>query len=167
VTDGILDITIAMEPKEGDVMEEPPRHANARIINPEILFNTVYVAIFMALGVLFMFGRAIENGALIRAQTIAFTTLAMFQVFNALNVRSRRKSLFQLGLFTNRYLIGAIVTSVVLQVLATRLPLLQMALGTVPLTWADWGLIVLVSSSIFSADEMRKLVVRRRAAARS
>jgi Ca2+-transporting ATPase len=167
VTDGILDITIALEPKEGDVMEEPPRRTNARIINPEILFNTVYVAIFMALGVLFMFGRASQNGELIRAQTIAFTTLAMFQVFNALNVRSRNRSVFQLGLFTNRWLIGAIVISVLLQILATRLPLLQQALGTVPLTWGDWGLIVLVSSSIFIADELRKLVQRRRAAARA
>jgi hypothetical protein len=59
------------------------------------------------------------------------------------------------------------VVSLILQFLATRLPLLQMALGTVPLTWGDWGLIVLVSSSIFIADELRKLVVRRRAAARA
>jgi len=164
VTDGLLDITIALEPKEGDVMEEPPRKANARVINTEILLNTVYVAIFMALGVLFMFGRASQNGELIRAQTIAFTTLAMYQVFNALNVRSRDKSLFQIGPFSNRYLLGAIAISVVLQVLATRIPLLQTALGTVPLTWADWGLITLVASSIFFADELRKLVQRRRRA---
>ncbi len=162
VTDGLLDITIALEPKEGDVMEEPPRRTNARVINTSILMNTVYVAIFMALGVLWMFGRASQNGGLMRAQTIAFTTLAMYQVFNALNVRSRHQSLFQLGLFTNRYLLGAITISVILQVLATRLPILQVALGTVALTWADWGLIVLVSSSIFFADELRKLVGRRR-----
>ena len=162
VTDGLLDITIALEPKEGNVMEEPPRKANARVINTEILLNTVYVAIIMALGVLFMFGRASQNGELIRAQTIAFTTLAMFQVFNALNVRSRRQSLFELGPFTNRYLLGAIVISVLLQILATRIPLLQTALGTVPLTWADWGLITLVASSIFFADELRKFVQKRR-----
>jgi P-type Ca2+ transporter type 2C len=161
VTDGLLDITIALEPKEGDVMEEPPRRPNARVINTQILLNTVYVAIFMALGVLWMFGRASDNGELIRAQTIAFTTLAMYQVFNALNVRSQRKSLFELGLFTNPYLIGAIFVSVLLQFLATRLPLLQVALGTVALRWADWGLIVLVSSSIFIADEARKLAGRR------
>jgi P-type Ca2+ transporter type 2C len=161
VTDGLLDITIALEPKEGDVMEEPPRRTNARVINTQILMNTVYVAIFMAMGVLWMFGRASQNGELIRAQTIAFTTLAMYQVFNALNVRSQRQSLFQLGLFTNRYLIGAIVISVTLQFLATRLPILQTALGTVPLTLNDWLLIVAVSSSIFFADEVRKLAGRR------
>ena len=164
VTDGILDITIALEPKEGDVMEEPPRKPNARVINKEILLNTVYVAIFMAVGVLWMFGRANQNGGLARAQTLAFTTLAMYQVFNALNVRSRDKSVFQLGFFSNRYLLGAIVISLLLQFLATRVPLLQTALGTVSLTWADWGLITLVASSIFIADELRKLVQRRRRA---
>ncbi len=164
VTDGLLDITIALEPREGDVMEEPPRPVNARIINREILLNTVYVALFMAAGVLWMFGRTHQNGEGVRAQTIAFTTLAMYQVFNALNVRSRRQSVFQLGLFTNRYLLGAIGISVGLQYLATRVPFMQLALGTEPLTWQDWGLIVLVSSSIFVADELRKLVQRRRRA---
>ncbi len=164
VTDGLLDITIALEPREGDVMEEPPRPVNARIINREILLNTVYVALFMAAGVLWMFGRTHQNGEGVRAQTIAFTKLAMYQVFNALNVRSRRQSVFQLGLFTNRYLLGAIGISVGLQYLATRVPFMQLALGTEPLTWQDWGLIVLVSSSIFVADELRKLVQRRRRA---
>jgi Ca2+-transporting ATPase len=92
------------------------------------------------------------------AQTIAFTSLAMFQVFNSLNCRSRTKSLFQLGPLTNRFLVGAIAISVFLQVLANRVPFLRTVLGTEPLSLAQWGLIVLVSSSVFVADELRKLV---------
>lgn len=91
---------------------------------------------------------------------MTFTTIAMFQVFNSLNVRSRTKSLFQLGLFTNPYLIGAIIVSVALQVAVTTVPFLQVALDTVPLALADWGMIVLVSSSVFVADEIRKAVQR-------
>jgi len=165
VTDGILDITIALEPKEGDVMDEPPRHPNTRIINREILLNTVYVALFMAMGTLWMFIQADRSGNLAYARTMAFTTLAMFQVFNSLNCRSRDKSVFELGLFSNRYLIGAIVLSILLQIAAEHVPFMQVALGTVPLGWRDWGMIVLVSSSIFVADEIRKLVSRRRASA--
>ncbi len=164
VTDGILDITLAMEPKERDVMQEPPRSPDARIINREIIQNIVFVALFMAAGTLWMFSRADRNGGLVRAQTLAFTTMAMFQVFNSLNCRSRTLSVFQLGFFRNRFLIGAIFLSVVLQLLAEHLPFMQRALGTVPLTWGDWGLILLVASSVFVADELRKLVQRRRAA---
>ncbi len=162
VTDGILDITLAMEPKEADVMEEPPRKPGARIINREIIQNIVFVAVFMAAGTLWMFSRADQNGGLLRAQTLAFTTLAMFQVFNSLNCRSRSLSVFQLGFFRNPYLMGAIALSIILQLVAEHVPFMQAALGTVPLTWADWGLILLVSSSVFIADELRKLVGRRR-----
>jgi len=162
VTDGILDITLAMEPKEGDVMDQPPRRPEARIINREILQNIVFVALFMAVGTLWMFGLANRNGELMRAQTFAFTTLAMFQVFNSLNCRSRDKSVFQLGFFRNRYLIGAIVISILLQLAVQNVPFMQAVLGTTPLSWQDWGLITLVSSSIFVADELRKFFQQRR-----
>jgi Ca2+-transporting ATPase len=164
VTDGILDITLALEPKEGDVMDEPPRNPAARIINNEILRNVIFVALFMAAGTLFMFNQANNNGTLRYAQTLAFTTLAMFQVFNSLNCRSRTKSVFELGFFKNRYLLGAIVASILLQLFAEHVPFMQRALGTVPLSWGDWGTIVLVSSTVFVADELRKLVQRRRRA---
>ena len=160
VTDGLLDITIAMEPKEGDVMHEPPRRPDARIINREMLRNTVFVALFMAVGTLWMFARSNYTVNLVRAQTIAFTTLAMFQVFNALNVRSRDKSLFEIGPFSNRYLLGAIVVSLILQVLATTVPFMQTALGTEALKVNDWLLITAVAGSVFVADEARKFLRR-------
>ena len=95
-----------------------------------------------------------------RAQTIAFTTLAMFQVFNALNVRSRDKSLFRIGPFSNRYLLGAIALSLTLQVLATTVPFMQTALGTEALQVSDWLTITAVAGSVFVADEVRKFVQR-------
>jgi P-type Ca2+ transporter type 2C len=162
VTDGILDITLALEPQESDVMEEPPRKQTARIINREILGNVVFVALFMAVGTLWMYLTALQEGGVTRAQTMAFTTLAMFQVFNSLNCRSRDKSVLQLGLFTNHYLIAAIVVSIILQVASSRVPFMMAALGTVPLTLTDWARIVLVSSSVFIADEIRKMIQRRR-----
>ncbi|MFU8827248.1 MAG: cation transporting ATPase C-terminal domain-containing protein, partial [Brevefilum sp.] len=161
VTDGILDITLAMEPKEGDVMDEKPRKASAGIINKEILINILYVAVFMAVGTLFVFNTGNNSsGNLAYAQTLVFTTLAFFQVFNSFNCRSRDKSVFQIGFFSNPYLFAAIVTSVLLQISAVYVPFMQRMLGTVALKPQDWGLIILVSSTIFIADELRKLVQR-------
>jgi P-type Ca2+ transporter type 2C len=162
VTDGILDITLAMEPKEGDVMDEPPRRTDAKIINKEILLNILFVALFMAVGTLFIFNTANNsNGNLVYAQTLVFTTLAFFQVFNSFNCRSRHKSVFQIGFFSNPYLFIAIVTSVLLQIGAVYIPFMQNMLGTVGLKLEDWGLIILVSSTIFIADELRKLFQRK------
>jgi Ca2+-transporting ATPase len=161
VTDGILDITLAMEPKESDVMDEPPRDPKARIINREVLQNILFVSVFMAVGTLWMFSRASDEVDLRHAQTLAFTTMAMFQVFNSLNCRSRTKSVFELGFFKNPYLMGSIVLSIVLQLFAEYVPFMQRALGTVALSWQEWGIIILISSSVFVAEEARKLIRRR------
>ncbi len=161
VTDGILDVTLAMEPKEDDVMSEPPRKSTARIVNKEILLNILYVSVFMMIGTLWVFTTGYDTGGIIRAQTLGFTTMAMFQVFNSLNCRSRTKSFFSLGLFTNKYLYIAIAASILLQVSATILPFFQVTLGTTALSLWDWGLVVLVSSSVFFADEARKFVQQK------
>lgn len=166
VTDGILDITLAMEPKEKEVMDVPPRKQNARIVNKDIAFNILVVAIVMAVGTLFMYQRTTNSNQLI-AQTTVFTTLAMFQVFNALNCRSRKQSIFSMNFFSNPYLLAGIAGSILLQVGAIYLPFMQRALETVPLAPKDWGMIILVTSSIIVVDEIRKLIQRKVEASRA
>ncbi|MBD3187349.1 HAD-IC family P-type ATPase, partial [Candidatus Bathyarchaeota archaeon] len=165
VTDGVLDITLAMEPKEMDVMRNKPRDPDAKIIDREILKNTIYVSICMGIGVLTVY--VVYHGmngevAIMKAKTMAFVLLSMFQVFNALNCRSRTHSVFKLGFFTNRWLIGSITFSVILQFLTTVLPPLQAMLSTVPLTPLDWVVILLVSSTVWIIEEIRKLVQKRK-----
>ncbi len=165
VTDGILDITLAMEPKEKDVMNEPPRKQESRIINKEIALNILIVAVVMAVGTLFMY-QYTANTNLIVSQTVVFTTLAMFQVFNALNCRSRTQSIFKMDFFSNPYLLFGIAGSILLQLSAIYLPFMQQALETVPLALSDWGLIILVTITIIGVDEIRKLIQRRMEAKR-
>ncbi len=161
VTDGLLVINLAMEPKEEDVMDQPPRDPKANIINMDILKNVLFVAAFMAAGTIWVFTSELNGGDIHRAQTLGFTTLAMFQIFNALNCRSRDKSVFNIGLFTNKYLIAAIAASIVLQFTATEVAFFQMALGTVELSLHDWATIFAVSSTVFFAEEIRKLVMKK------
>ncbi len=161
VTDGLLVITLALEPKEGDVMEKPPRRPNTPIINREILWSILYVSLFMAIGTLGIYTWIRQGGDATRAQTAAFSTMAFFQIFNALNVRSPTRSIFQVGPFSNRYLLAAVITSIGLQVLAVQAPLLQTALGTAPLGLREWGFILLVTGSILVFDEVRKVLARR------
>jgi P-type Ca2+ transporter type 2C len=158
VTDGLLDKFLAMEPKEKGVMDQPPRKPKEKIINRDMMLNIIYVSAFMAIGTLWLFTTEWNNGDIRKAQTLAFTTIAMFQVFNALNCRSRTTSVFKIGLITNKYLLGGITASISLQVLATILPPLQTALGTTALSAQNWLLIIAVSSSVFIADEFRKFI---------
>jgi len=159
VTDGILDITLAMEPKEKDVMNEPPRKKNARIVNKEIALNILIVAVVMAVGTLYMYQSTVNANPLV-AQTVVFTTLAMFQVFNALNCRSRTQSIFMMDFFGNPYLLMGIAGSILLQIGAIYLPFMQEALETTALSLQDWVWIILVTISIIVVDEIRKLIQR-------
>jgi len=161
VTDGILDITIAMEPKENDVMREKPRPVNTNILNKEILINTAFVAVIMAAGTIFMFARGYAYDGIKYARSISFVTLAMFQVFNALNVRSRTKSVFKLGIFSNKYLNIAIPVSILLLIGTIYLPFMQRIMQTVPLLPNEWIIIVPVTSTIFVFEELRKRLVSR------
>jgi P-type Ca2+ transporter type 2C len=167
VTDGILDITIALEPKEGDVMNEEPRHPQTRIISRDMMVNVLVVAVVMAVGTLWVYLNTVDDGDIARAQTMAFITIAMFQVFNAFNVRSQTQSIFKIGLFSNTYLILAQVTSVILLILATTLPFMQTALSTVNLSINDWVTIVLITSTILIVSEVRKLIQRRVSASKA
>ena len=119
----------------------------------------------MAAGTLFVLDASLPGGlvegpgTLRYAQTMAFTTLTLFQLFNALNARSDRRSAFE-GFLSNHWLWGAIGLSVALQLAVVYLPFLQQAFSTVPLTLGDWTRCVAVASSVLWLRELSKAVAR-------
>jgi Ca2+-transporting ATPase len=95
------------------------------------------------------------------ARTMAFTTLMMFQLFNAFNCRSSWRSAFS-GLLNNPWLIGAVALSLLMHVLVVYVPFLQSAFHTVALSLADWIIATAVASTLLVIMELVKLGVRRR-----
>jgi Ca2+-transporting ATPase len=168
ITDGPPALALGIDPADDDLMRRPPRPAGERVITPGMWRGIVQVGAIMAAGTLFVIDRALPggyiggSGDLPYAQTMAFTTLMMFQLFNVLNARSDERSAFE-GLFTNAWLWGAIVLSLVLHVLVVYTPFLQAAFGTVELSGRDWLLCAGVASSVLWLREAGKLVTRARA----
>lgn len=162
VTDGLLDKFLAMEPKEsGYKRESLLRKINNKLMDADMLFNIIYVSAFMAIGTLFVFLLAWNQGDYSKAQTMGFVTLALFQVFNAMNCRSSEKSLFELGLTSNKYLFISATCSILLIFLSTILVPFQIALNTVPLSISEWLLIFFLASSVLTVDELRKYLMRK------
>lgn len=95
-----------------------------------------------------------------KALTISLTTLAAFQWFNAWNCRSERNSIFNYNIFSNKFLVGATLTVVVLQLLAVYNPFFQKILKTTSLSLSEWIMIILVASSIIFVEEIRKMFFR-------
>ena len=151
-------------------MLQPPRPAGEGVITARMWRGIVLVGVIMATGTLFVLdasmpgGFVAGDGDLPYAQTMAFTTLMLFQIFNVLNARSDERSAF-VHLFTNQWLWGAMALSVVLQVVVVYVPFLQRAFGTVGLTARDWIFSIAVASTVLWLREANKLLTRMRAGA--
>ncbi len=97
------------------------------------------------------------------AQTMAFTTLLFFSLFTVFNARSDERSAF-IGMFSNTWLWGAVVLSLVLQVAVIYVPFLQQAFSTVSLSAGDWLRCAAVASSVLWLRELSKVASRVRGA---
>ncbi|MEK7519724.1 MAG: HAD-IC family P-type ATPase [Patescibacteria group bacterium] len=163
VTDGFLDVALAMEPKEKGLLSGSFVRPKRFMVDALMARRIVLMALPMMVGTLLLFQNFIADD-MTKAWTIALTTLAVFQWFNAWNCRSERESLFAVSPFTNPYLIGATAVVIVLQLLAVYHPAFQAFLHTTPLSLAEWLVIIPVAFSIVIVEEVRKFFFRRTAA---
>lgn len=157
IMDGPPAQSLSMEPTDPEVMGRPPRDPNESILSRKLIFDVAFISFLMFIGTLALFKWELSIGTTeIKARTMAFTAFVMFQMFNAFNCRSEDKSLFSLGLLTNKYVITAVLGAVIVQATVVHTTLLQGIFKTVALTAFDWGLIILIASTAFLADEIRK-----------
>ena len=96
------------------------------------------------------------------ASTLAFTTFVFYQVFNLLNVRSDTHSVFSIQTLTNRSIWVALAAVIILQICVVQLHVLQGLFDTTELLASQWGLAVLVGSSVLWVEEIGKFLVRSR-----
>lgn len=161
VTDGACTIPLGLEPKHRNVLEEPPRRARSGIVYRGMLARIAFIAILMSMGTFFIFRWELTRMGLDEARTMAFSLLVAFQWLNALNARSDQQSIFKLGFFKNRLLLGGIGLAVLLQLVVIYAPPFQTLFYTMPLGPGDWGIIVLTASGLLIAEEIRKLIIPR------
>jgi len=98
--------------------------------------------------------------ALMHAQTIAFVVLSGTQLIHSLNMRSSDKSIFKIGLFSNMYLIYAMVVGIALQMAVIYIPPIARMFNVIPLTLADWGLVIVLSLIPLVINEIIKLFIK-------
>ena len=167
VTDGAPALALGVDPMDEGLMRRPPRPPGEGAITPRMWRGIVFVGVIMAVGTLFVLDAALPGGFvegtgdLRYAQTMAFTTLMLFQLFNVVNARSDEQSAF-VHLFTNRWVWAALGMSLVLQALVLYVPALQRAFGTVALSAGDWLRCAAVASTVLWLREAGKLVSRLR-----
>ncbi len=158
VTDGACTLPLGVEARHSDVLKHPPRDPKESIVDRKVALRMALLTPIMAAGTLGLFWFAQGKGGLDYARTIAFTAIAAFQWFQALNARSNYQSIFSIGVFSNRYLLLGVGAAILLQIGVIHTPVGQILFGTTGISWADWLLIAMVSSTIWIADEILKIL---------
>ncbi len=164
-------LAMGVDPQTEDVMARPPRRLSERVIDARMWGDVVWIGAVMAAVSLLAIDIHLPGGlvegddGVTLARTTAFTVLVLAQLFNAFNARSGTAS--ALSRTHNRWLWGAVLLAVVLQVLVVNAPFLNDAFGTAPLSAGQWLVCVALASVVLWLEELRKLVLRRRDAARA
>lgn len=165
VTDGAPALALGVDPADEGLMHIPPRPPGERVITRRMWTGIFFIGIIMAAGTLFVLdaslpGGLIEgSGTLPYAQTMAFTTLVFFSLFTVFNARSDERSAF-IGMFSNKWLWGAVLSSLLLQAAVIYIPFLQQAFSTVSLSPGEWLRCAAVASSVLWLYELSKLFTR-------
>ncbi len=172
VTDGTSTIPLAYEKEHGDTMKDQPRRRSEGLVSIKMTERILGSALIMMFGTLIVFevvldqygytalSKDIPAEVLTYARTAAFTTLALFQIWNVHNSRALDHSVFQIGLFANRPLLAVTILALLLQVAAVQLPFMHSLMKTMPLRGDTWLLCVGTSISLLVLVEVRKWVGR-------
>jgi len=156
VTDTTNAIPLGLEPKYGDELKQPPRHPKVGLLFPGLLLRVAYMSTLMGIGILLVFNWAQSRVSIEEARTIAFCTMVAFEWFRAFNARSDERTVFKLGVLSNRWLLITISVAIMLQVAVVYVPFLQVAFNTVPIGIDKWGIAILAGGSLFLIEETRK-----------
>ncbi|KAG6452695.1 hypothetical protein O3G_MSEX007751 [Manduca sexta] len=135
IMDGPPAQSLGVEPVDHEVVRRRPRDTSRRIISRGLLFNVLLSAAIIIAGTLWVFNREMSDNKITpRDTTMTFTCFVLFDMFNALSCRSQTKSVFQVGLFSNKMFLIAVTLSLVGQALVIYFPPLQRVFQTEALT---------------------------------
>jgi Ca2+-transporting ATPase len=191
ITDGAPALALAMEKGDPDIMKQKPRPKDEPIINASMRAGIVVQTVMQTSSVLGAFvlgllwelqalGHAVPNGtnplvfllkfdwhsidldALHVAETMAFMTLSLCELFRAYTVRSERNSVFRIGVFSNKWMQYAVGSSVLLLLLVCTVPFLQNIFNTHFMNAGEWLVVLGLALIPAIAEEVTKLFLRLR-----
>jgi magnesium-transporting ATPase (P-type) len=163
VTKGLQDLALAFEPGEPDVLDHPPRGRREPVITRPLWWRTLFSGAVIAAGTLVLFDWALDQPDLDldQARAIALTSLVVFQAFHLGSSRSELRSVLQVPLTSNRFLILAQLGALAVHIGALYFPPTQFVLRVEPFPPGIWLFIVPVAATVLVVVELDKLVRRR------
>ncbi|SHE42372.1 calcium-translocating P-type ATPase, SERCA-type [Caloramator sp. ALD01] len=150
-TDGLPAMALSLEGAENDVMFRKPRNRKESIFSEGLLFKILNRGALIGICTIlsFVYTLVKYDSDIVLARTVALSTLIMSQLFHVFECRSERQSIFNLGIFTNVYLVWAVLTSFVMLIIVVYIPMFQTIFKTKSLNLWQW-IIVFICSGLIS-----------------
>jgi Ca2+-transporting ATPase len=160
VTDSFLAASLAMEPKEDNLMDEIYRREGGKLIDRMMITRILIISSLMTFATLYLFIGSLD-GPMEKAWTISMTTLTVFQWFNIFSIKSHHKTIFSWKTFNNKYLIGGLVMAASMHLFAVYHPFMQKVLHTAALSWSEWRIILILAFLAIMVEEGRKVFYKK------
>lgn len=168
-TDVLPAVALGVEPAEPGIMDQKPHTPGEKIMNKAFITRYSYLGFVMGIVVMgvyiwtlynhdWVWGAPLDNFSYLKASTTAFALLVVIQMVNVFNARSETLSIFKMNFFSNPYLLGAVLISLVMVIAIIEVPLLQKILHTTSLSVNEWSIIMGASFIPLAAEEIRKFV---------
>jgi Ca2+-transporting ATPase len=162
VTATVLGLVLALELKEPDIMTRRPRPPDAPILSRVLIFRLLLVGILILLGAFGLYELELRLGASEAvARTVAVNAVVVLEIFYVFNCRSLTRSMFQIGVFSNRWVIVGVAGMIALQLLFTYAPFMNQLFSSAPLNVTQWGHILAVGLAGYLIVETEKWLRRR------
>jgi Ca2+-transporting ATPase len=162
VTDGLPALALAVDPKDPDLMRRPPRAPDERFLTKERILLMFGQGMFLGLIAMLAFVYCLYGMdlSLERARTVTFAMMVLVQLVHSLNCRNDRRSLFAIGLWTNRPLLWAIAVSAFLQASIVLIPALHPIFRVTTFDPVHWFFVASVGVFPLLAMEAWKMLTR-------
>jgi cation-transporting ATPase F len=162
VTAAALGTTLALEPKERDIMKRPPRNPRAPILTSMIIWRITLVGLMMVAGAFGLFNYELsQHASLETTRTVVVNVVVFVELFYLFSSRSLVRSPFQLGFFSSPWVLGGAALMVLIQILYTYAPFMNRLFKSAPLTARLWLDVLAVSLAAFLVVELEKWLRRR------
>ncbi len=162
ITDSLPALSLGIDPGDPDIMDEDPRDPKESLFaggaGISLILNGLLIGVLTLIA--FEVGRIRYSDSLMHAQTMAFVVLSVSQLFHSFNMRHPKKSIFQLGLFTNKYLFASVIFGIFLQDMVITIPFLASIFKVFDLTMQDWIFVCALSIIPLIINEIVKFFKR-------
>ncbi len=158
----LLGLMLAFEPKEAGLMTRPPHNPQIPLLSNELITRIILVGLMLLAGSFGLFEWQLKHGSSVEAaRTCAVNIFVFGEIFYLFNCRSLRHSMFRIGLFSNRWVLGGVGLMVLMQLLFTYLPVMNVAFGSRPIALREWGIIIAASTVVYCVIECDKWLRRK------